>query len=159
MYSMNSFTTSAIPLNCELGRDLPKRGTLGGDTFPMLKAIHFYRSYGSSGFRARCEMEYGCFQAEILIVHGLTRTERLVWHDFGAHGYPSVFFLGVGGFWDFKFWLIRFIGQLKQELRSVKIQLSKEARRYPNGHTFGTISGVRYKVGLLRICLSRYRRL
>ena len=57
MYSMNSFTSSAIPLYCELGRDLPKRGTLGGDNFPMLKAIHFYRSYLSSGFRARCEME------------------------------------------------------------------------------------------------------
>ena len=35
MYSMNSFTTSAIPLNCESGRDLPKRVTLGGDIFPM----------------------------------------------------------------------------------------------------------------------------
>ena len=35
MYSMNSFTTSAIPLICESGRDLPKRGTLGGDNFPM----------------------------------------------------------------------------------------------------------------------------
>ena len=33
MYSMNSFTTSAIPLNCESGRDLPKRGTLGRDNF------------------------------------------------------------------------------------------------------------------------------
>ena len=60
MYSMNSFTSSAIPLYCELGRDLPKRGTLGGDNFPMLKAIHFYRSYLSSGFRARCEMELVC---------------------------------------------------------------------------------------------------
>ena len=35
MYSMNAFTSSAIPLYCELGRDLPKRGTLGGDNFPM----------------------------------------------------------------------------------------------------------------------------
>ena len=35
MYSMNSFTTSAIPLNCESGRDLPKRVTLGEDIFPM----------------------------------------------------------------------------------------------------------------------------
>lgn len=35
MYSMNSFTTSAIPLICESGRDLPKRGTLGGDNFLM----------------------------------------------------------------------------------------------------------------------------
>ena len=60
MYSMKAFTTSAIPLNCESGRDLPKRGTLGGENFPMLKAIHFYRSYLSSGFRARCEMELVC---------------------------------------------------------------------------------------------------
>ena len=35
MYSINSFITSAIPLNCESGRDLLKRGTLGGDNFPM----------------------------------------------------------------------------------------------------------------------------
>ena len=35
MYSMKAFTTSAIPLNCESGRDLPKRVTLGGDIFPM----------------------------------------------------------------------------------------------------------------------------
>ena len=35
MYSTNSFITSAIPLNCESGRDLLKRGTLGGDNFPM----------------------------------------------------------------------------------------------------------------------------
>ena len=60
MYSMSSFTSSAIPLYCELGRDLPKRGTLGGDNFPMLKAIHFYRSYLSSGFQARCKMELVC---------------------------------------------------------------------------------------------------
>ena len=51
------------------GRDLPKRGTLDGDNFPMsnlgsgwvkLKAIHLYRSYLSSGLRARCEMELVC---------------------------------------------------------------------------------------------------
>ena len=35
MYSLNAFTTSAMPLNCESGRNLPKRGTLGGDNFPM----------------------------------------------------------------------------------------------------------------------------
>ena len=60
MYSMKAFTTSAIPLNCESGRDLPKRGTLGGENFPMLKAIHLYRSYLSSGLQARWEMELVC---------------------------------------------------------------------------------------------------
>ena len=35
MYSMNSFTTSAIPLNFESGRDLPNRVTLGGEIFTM----------------------------------------------------------------------------------------------------------------------------
>ena len=43
--------------------------------------------------------------------------------------------------------------RLKQELRAVKIQLSKQAGSSPNGHTLGTLSCVRYKVGLLRLPL------
>ena len=67
MYYMNAFSTSAMPLNCESARNLPKRGTLGGDNFQCqtcveaaLKAIHFYRSYLNSGFRAYYEMELEC---------------------------------------------------------------------------------------------------
>ena len=36
--------------------------------------------------------------------------------------------------------------RLKQELRAVKIQLSKQPGSYRNGHTLGTVSGVRYKL-------------
>ena len=49
--------------------------------------------------------------------------------------------------------------RLKQELRAVKIQLSKQPASYPNGHTLGTLSCVRYKVGVLRLPLSLYQRL
>ena len=34
--------------------------------------------------------------------------------------------------------------RLKQELRAVKIQLSKQPGSYPNGHTLGMLSCVRY---------------
>ena len=44
-----------------------------------------------------------------------------------------------------------------EELRAVKIQLSKQPGSYPNGHTLGTLSCVRYKVELLRLPLSLYR--
>ena len=45
--------------------------------------------------------------------------------------------------------------RLKQE-RAVKIQLSKQPGSYSYGHTLGTLSCVRYKVGLQRLPLSLY---
>ena len=47
--------------------------------------------------------------------------------------------------------------RLKQELRAVKIQLTKQPGSYPNCHTLGRLSCVRYKVGILRLPLSLYR--
>ena len=49
--------------------------------------------------------------------------------------------------------------RLKQELRAVKIQLSKQPGSCPSGHTLGTLSCVRDKVGLLRLPLSLCRKL
>ena len=46
---------------------------------------------------------------------------------------------------------------LKQELRAVKIQLSKQPGSCPSGHTLGTLSCVRDKVGVLRLPLSLCR--
>ena len=48
--------------------------------------------------------------------------------------------------------------RLKQE-RAVKIQLSKQPGSYSYGHTLGTLSCVRYKVGFHRLPFSLYRRL
>ena len=49
--------------------------------------------------------------------------------------------------------------RLKQELRAVKIQLSKQPGSYSYGYTLGTLSCVRYKVGFHRLPFSLYRRL
>ena len=49
--------------------------------------------------------------------------------------------------------------RLKQELRAVKIQLSKQPGSCPSGHTLGTLSCVKDKVGLPRLPLSLCRRL
>ena len=49
--------------------------------------------------------------------------------------------------------------RLKQELRAVKIQLSKQPGSYSYGYTLGTLSCVRYKVGFHRCPLSLYGRL
>ena len=46
--------------------------------------------------------------------------------------------------------------RLKQELRSVKIQLSKQPGSYPNGYSLGTLSWGRYNA-FLRLLLSLYR--
>ena len=48
--------------------------------------------------------------------------------------------------------------RLKQE-RAVKSQLSKQPGSYSYGHSLGTLSCVRYNVGLLRLPLSPYRTL
>ena len=87
MYSMNSFTTSAIPLICESGRDLPKRGTLGGDNFlmsnlgsgcvegdPLLPFL--FNPILAQVFECVARWNW-CVQADILIFHRLTRTEGL----------------------------------------------------------------------------------